>query len=166
MNNVGSPAQLCMSRRLNSLLPSTPEQLTPHVVDPNKVIERMKQNQEVSKEYYDRGARQLSELNPNDTVRMQVQDKWVPCTVVRQADTPRSYIVKGLNGQEYHRNRKHLRKVNGPPLTTIDVEDTEPAPQPPPVEQPNSTTTTTDESNARDRIVKAPTRYKDFVRHS
>ena len=28
VHNVGSPAQLCMSRRLNSLLPSTPEQLT------------------------------------------------------------------------------------------------------------------------------------------
>ena len=60
VNNIGSPAQLCMSRRLNSLLPSTPEQLTPQVVDPSKVMEKMKQNQEVSKEYYDRGARQLS----------------------------------------------------------------------------------------------------------
>ena len=47
-----------MSCRLNSLLPSTPEQLTPQVVNPNKVIEKMKQNQEVLKEYYDRGARQ------------------------------------------------------------------------------------------------------------
>lgn len=99
---------------------------------------------------------------------MQVQDKWVPCTVVRQADTPRSYIVKGRNGQEYRRNRKHLRKVNEPPPTTIDFEDTEPAPQPPPVELPNSTTTTTNGSNttSRGRIVKVPTRYKDFVRHS
>ena len=67
----------------------------------------------------------LSELNPNDTVQMQVQDKLIPCTVVRQADTPCSYIVKGLNGQELCRNHKHLRKVNGPPLTTTDVEDTE-----------------------------------------
>ena len=54
----------------------------------------MKQNQEVSKEYYDRGARRLSELNPNDNVQMQVQDKWVPCTVVRQADTPRPILSK------------------------------------------------------------------------
>ena len=99
---------------------------------------------------------------------MQVQDKWVPCTVVRQADTPRSYIVKGLNGQEYRRNRKHLRKVNGLPLTTIDVEDTEPAPQLPPVEQPNGVTTTANESNttSRGRIVKVTTRYRDFVKHS
>ena len=88
------------------------------------------------------------------------------CETSRYSSFLYSQRLKGLNGQEYHRNRKHLRKVNGPPLTTIDVEDTEPAPQPPPVEQPNSTTTTTDESNARGRIVKAPTRYKDFVRHS
>ena len=57
VHNIGSPAQLCMSHRLNSLLPSTPEQLTPQVIDHNKVMEKFKQNQEVSKEYYDRGAR-------------------------------------------------------------------------------------------------------------
>ena len=88
------------------------------------------------KEYYDRGSTQLSELNTNDTVQMQVKDKWVQCTIVRQADTPRFHIFKVFNGQKYCRNRKHLRKVNGPPLNTIDVENTEPAPQLPPVEQP------------------------------
>ena len=112
-----------MSRRLNSILPSTSEQLTPQVIDPSKVIKKMRHSKEVSKEYYDRGARQLSKLNPNDTVRMQLQDRWIPCTVVRQADAPRPYVVKGLNGQEYRRNRKHLRRVNEPPLTTVDVDD-------------------------------------------
>ena len=167
VNNIGSPAQLCMSRRLNSILPSTSEQLTPQVIDPSKVMEKIRHSKEVSKEYYDRGARQLSELNPNDTVRMQVQDRWIPCTVVRQADAPRSYVVKGLNGQEYRRNRKHLRRVNEPPLTTIDVDDVEPPPQLPTGEQPTSTTTVANETNmtSRGRIVRAPTRYKDFVRH-
>ena len=130
------------------------------MVDPSKVIEKMKHNKEVSKEYYDRGARQLSELNPSDTVRMQVQDEWIPCTVVRQANAPRLYVV---NGPEYRRNRKHLRRVNEPPLTTIDVEDVEPPPQLPSVEQPNGTMTT---AMSKGRIVRTPSRYKDFVRHS
>ena len=63
---------------------------------------------------------------------------------------------------------QHLRRVNEPPLTTIDVEDDQPPPQLPPVEQPNSTMTTASESNmtSRSRIVRAPTRYKDFVRYA
>ena len=40
--DIGSPAQLSMSRRLNSLLPCTQEQLTPCVIDPDKVVELMK----------------------------------------------------------------------------------------------------------------------------
>ena len=75
VNNIGSPAQLCMSRRLNSILPSTSEQLTTAVIDPRKVMEKMRHSKEVSKEYYDRGATQLSKFNPNDTVRMEVQDR-------------------------------------------------------------------------------------------
>ena len=39
---------------------------------------------------------------------MQVQDEWILCTVVRQADAPRLYAVKGPNGQEYHRNWRYL----------------------------------------------------------
>ena len=65
--DIGSPAQLSMSRRLNSLLPCTQEQLTPYVIDPDKVVEVMKRKQEMSKEYYDRGTRQLSVLKANDT---------------------------------------------------------------------------------------------------
>jgi len=115
VNNIGSPAHLCISRRLNSVLPSTPEQLTPKIIDPNTAIEKMKQKLHVSKEYYDKGTRQLCKLQPNDSIRMQVQNRWVPGIVVQKASTPRSYIVRRLNGQEYCRNHKYLRKVNEPP---------------------------------------------------
>ena len=109
--DIGSPSQLSMSRRLNSLLPCTQEQLTPCIINPDKVVEVMKRKQEMSKENYDRGTRELSILKAGDAVRIQMQGRWVPGVVIRLAETPRSYIIKGPSGHEYRRNRKHLRKV-------------------------------------------------------
>ena len=74
VNNIGSPAQLSMSRRLSSVLPCTPEQLIPKVIDSKKVKESLKQAQERNKRYYDRASKDLCELQPNDTIRIQVQD--------------------------------------------------------------------------------------------
>ena len=42
VDNIGSPARLCMSRRLGSTLPNTAEQLTLAVVEPNKKIQQLK----------------------------------------------------------------------------------------------------------------------------
>lgn len=44
-------------------------------------------------------------------------------TVKRLADTPRSYIVEGLSGQEYCRNHKHLRKAPTQLSTATSVND-------------------------------------------
>ena len=164
--NIGSPAQLFMSRRLNSILPCTQEQLTPCVIDPDKVVEVMKGKQEMSKENYDRGTRQLSVLKANDAVRIQMQGRWVPGVVVRQAETPRSYIVKGPSGHEYRRNRKHLRKVaESVPMNIymdIPCDDseqqanvTEPSDEPP---------VTNNDRTLSGRTVKTPRRYQDYVR--
>ena len=63
-----------MSRQLNSLLPCTPEQLTPVIIDPNKVVEAKMRKQQANKEHYDQGTRQLSILRPNDAIRIQMQE--------------------------------------------------------------------------------------------
>ena len=165
--DLGSPAQLCMSRRLNSLLPCTPEQLAPQVIDSSRVVEVMKRKQLMSKEYYDQGTKQLSILKPNDAVRIQMQGRWVPGVIIRQAETPRSYIVKGPSGREYQRNRKHLRKVNESIPLPMDIDDTDENPTPPPVstnhsgDSPMSTTIRT----SGGRTIRTPRRYKDYVRH-
>ena len=41
VNNIGSPAQLTMSRRLNSVLLCAAEQLAPRIIEPYKVMESM-----------------------------------------------------------------------------------------------------------------------------
>ena len=75
----------------------------------------------ISKEHYDRGTKQLSVLKANDAVRIQMQGRWVPGVVIRQAETPRSYVVRGPSGHEYRRNRKHLRKVVESVPSTMDI---------------------------------------------
>ena len=51
-----------------------------------------------------------SVLEQREKVRMQVQGRWIPATVVSRADTPHSYIVETQSGKKYRRNRHHLMK--------------------------------------------------------
>ncbi len=164
--DIGSPAQLSMSRRLNSLLPCTQEQLTPCVINPDKVVEVMKRKQEISKENYDRGTRQLPILKANDAVRIQMQGRWVPGVVICKADTPRSYIVKGPNGHEYRRNRKHLRKVaeSVPETMDMDIPCDNSEQQAIVTEHPDELPVTNNERTPSGRTVKTPRRYQDYVR--
>ena len=53
-DEVGSPAQLLMSRRLRSIIPTPEAQLQPRVLDPNKVKEKLRLKQE--KQKYEQGA--------------------------------------------------------------------------------------------------------------
>ena len=100
VDNIGLPAQLCMSTRLRSTLPSTAEQLTPTVVEPNKVIQKLEYQQSLRKAHYDKGSRLLSGFKPHNVVRFQLQNHWVPATVVRETETTHFYIVQTPDGRD------------------------------------------------------------------
>ena len=171
VNNVGSPAQFSIGRRLNSLLPCTPEQLTPQVIDPKKVTEAIRKLQGKNKRYYDRNAKELPSLKPKDAVRIQMGDKWVPGTVKRLADTPRSFILRTPGGQEYRRNRRHFRKapLASQPAAAIDSDDdnnftTQPVEQAV-VQEPSETQPQEFPQTSRGCTIHTPARYQDFVKH-
>lgn len=170
VDNIGSPAQLCMSRRLRSTLPNTPEQLTPSIVEPRKVIQQLEHQQSLRKAQYDKGSRPLSSLQPREAVRLQVQDHWVPATVVQATETPRSYIVQTPDGRTYRRNRRHLIQSSLPesrsdhPSDAIECDadsSDEPEVAPESTDVPAELTVTRTSSG---RVVKAPARYNDFVK--
>jgi len=46
VKNVGSPAQLAMGCRLNSILPCTPQLLAPHIIELKKVMESIQKAKE------------------------------------------------------------------------------------------------------------------------
>ena len=172
VKDVGSPAQLAMGRRLNSILPCTPQLLAPQTIEPKKVMESIQKAKEENKKYYNRSVRDLPELQPNDSVKIQMNGEWVTGRVIKLAGTPRSYIVEGPNGQQYRRNRKHLKRIPTQFSLTSDLNndddddnietETHPVEQET-VEQLESPTEPI--VSSRGRIVKPPSRYQDFVRH-
>ena len=141
VKDVVSQAQLAMG---NSILPSTPQLLAPQIIEPKKVMESIQKAKEENRKYYNRSVWDLPELQPNDSVRIQMNGEWVAGRVIQLARTPRSYIVEGRGGWQYWRNRKHLKKtpVQLPPTTSLNDNDddnveTRPVEQET-VEQPNS----------------------------
>uniref|UniRef100_A0A674EBM2 Gypsy retrotransposon integrase-like protein 1 n=1 Tax=Salmo trutta TaxID=8032 RepID=A0A674EBM2_SALTR len=108
VDNFKSPAQLLMSRRLRSTLPSTNQQLQPEVVSYNEMHGKRAQRQQQQKRYYDRSARPLPPLIDGESVRIQEHGLWKPAVVIQPADTERSYYVRTAEGAVYRRNRRHL----------------------------------------------------------
>ena len=78
VDNLASPAQLLMGRRLRSILPSASKHLQPMTVNPSEIIAKRQQAQTTQKMYHDRTAHQLPPLKPGDKVHVQLSkwDKW------------------------------------------------------------------------------------------
>ncbi|XP_046585212.1 uncharacterized protein K02A2.6-like [Haliotis rubra] len=105
---LGSPAQLLMSRRLNTNLPCHNEMLQPKVVNPENVRKAITEARMYQKQYYDRTSKVRQPLYPDGKVRVKLGRDWVPATITKSADTPRSYHLKTMNGVAYRRNRRDI----------------------------------------------------------
>ena len=105
-----SPAQLLMSRRLQSTLPMMHSLLTPAINE--DVTEQLKDRQEKQQVYYNRGARALPPLSEGDTVQYKIAKSWRPTIIIRRClEAPRSYLIKNDNNRTIHRNRHQLKKT-------------------------------------------------------
>ena len=111
VDNLASPAQLLMSRRLRSVIPSTHTQLQPKVISQAQVHSRRVHQQQQQKKYYDRTTKHLPPLHEGQLIRFQEHGHWKPAVVIRPADTDRSYHIRAAEGQEYRRNRRHLLHI-------------------------------------------------------
>ena len=108
-----TPAQALMSRRLRSPLPISQRKLNPKPVNRTTFHAARQQQQQQQRKHYDRTAKSLPPSEKGDTVRFKkdLQAAWTRGTVIRKHEAPRSYVIKGENGTEYRRNRRHLRKT-------------------------------------------------------
>ena len=99
VDNLASPAQLLMNHYLKSILPTNPQKLASKIVDPTIVTAKLRQNQDIRKQYYyDRGTKQQTTLQPNESVRVQIRNHWMPAKVIQPPDKPNSYFVRCSNG--------------------------------------------------------------------
>lgn len=109
VDGLKSPAQILMSRRLRSILPTTTLQLRPHTTPQHTVRARREMCQRCQKQHYNKSARPLSPLHAGASIRFQHEDgSWRPATVIQPAETPRSYRIETSEGQTFRRNRRHL----------------------------------------------------------
>jgi transposase InsO family protein len=102
-----SPAQVLMSRRTKTLMPTTANLLKPKVTYEPRATQL---NQARQAKYYNRNAKELEPLNEGDIVRMQPfhpKEPWKKAVVTKRLDE-RSYEVE-TNDRSYRRNRVHLK---------------------------------------------------------
>jgi len=58
-------------------------------------MESIQKAKEENRKYFNRSVRDLPKLQPNDSVRIQMNGEWVTGRVINLAGMPRSYIVEG-----------------------------------------------------------------------
>ena len=115
-----SPAQMLMSRSLNTKVPTLPSLLQPKVV--NAQLEQRQQRHKESR-VRSRSA-QVNRVASWDVVRVRHNNVWHPA-IVRQRDVhPRSYIIEP-DGYRLRRYSRLLLKTaeDGSPTTTPEVAD-------------------------------------------
>ena len=167
-----SSAQMLMSRMLRAKLPARSRLLTPQVVSAQC---QLQQRQDKCKQYYDRGSKRLTELQPGSVVRVRHENVWEPAVVMRKERPPRSYIVT-REGREYRRNRRHLMNTaEKQPESTAPVDVSSNAPQqlthedarrqqtPPRVFPTQAKTTPTPQKTSRGRIIRRPLKLAEYV---
>lgn len=122
--NLNSPAQLMMGRRLNSRLPVHYDLLKFQNYSNEKQYENLLDKQIKTKFYYDQHCKPLPELNVGDDVLMLDDNKSerIRGKVVAKASTPRSYFIKNKRGI-YRRNRRHLTKSTSVGKISDDVKN-------------------------------------------
>ena len=129
-----SPAQCLMGRRTKTLLPVHPLLLEPTggTAGTQKALRQAKVKQA---KYFNRNAKPLQELKPDDIIRMRrpQESTWSKGKVLRKVGI-RSYKVE-VNGRVYRRNRRQLRATceqPDPEPNPYDFQASVPNPESPP----------------------------------
>ena len=106
-----SPAQRMFGRHMRTLLPISQQLLKPEIQ--KGVSEKLKERKQLHSKFFNRGSKELAELQKNDIVRIQPSKydhvgRWRKGKVLRKFDV-RSYLVRREDGTVLRRNRKFLR---------------------------------------------------------
>lgn len=103
--DLGSPAELLYNRKLRSIVPCAPKLLLPRIH--KDTIDILKRRQFYQKIYYDRGAKNLSQLVSGQNVKVWHNGTWMSSTIIKKIGI-RSFIVRLLTGETLRRNRRHI----------------------------------------------------------
>nr|XP_006820942.1 PREDICTED: uncharacterized protein K02A2.6-like [Saccoglossus kowalevskii] len=92
-NTLGSPAQRLMSRRTRTSVPISKPLLNPHIKNSRKISSQLSKKRGQKKKHFDKSAKALTPLKPNQTVRLQTPNGYNRLGLVKHiSNNPRSYI--------------------------------------------------------------------------
>ena len=97
-----SPAELLMSRKLRTRLPTSKSLLQPQPRSTSQIHHNLLTSQQRQKAFYDRGTQPFSKLHEGEPVRMKRGREWTPSVVVKKHKAPHLYIVATLDGTQMH----------------------------------------------------------------
>lgn len=105
--NLGSPAQRLMNRRLRSSFPTHDKRLEPRVV--KNVGNQLKEIRDRQKMYFDKSTKAAPKVNVGDDVRLKLGHRnWTGARIISSTDKPRSVLVE-TDGKIYRRNTSFIR---------------------------------------------------------
>ena len=109
---IGSPGEILYGRTLRSNLPMK-------IRGSEQVSEELEQRQIRQQHYYNKGAKDLAELQIGQTVGLQDTKtlRWKKACVIDKQD-PRSYVVQTEDGTTLRRNRRFLKDLLPHSVTT------------------------------------------------
>ena len=122
-NNLPSPAELLNNRKYRTTLPSI-NNISSAVNE--EVRRQLKARQQTSKHYFDEHVTEKAELKERQAVRIRNNEtkRWEPAHVLKEAGTPRSYLVQRCaGGVPLRRNRQQIRPTQEQWRTTGCEED-------------------------------------------
>ncbi len=125
VDQIGSPAQLLMSRRLRSVIPTMKSLLQPKVINEDLASSKIMLQKTQQKLYYDRRSKELPKISQGEQVRIKQGKAWNPAVVTKQANTPRLFILQCPDGSTYRKNRKHIIKTKEEQSKPFEIEDYE-----------------------------------------
>lgn len=105
VDDIKSPAQLLMSRRLRSVFPVTKYQLRLRIISQIAVRAKRMERQEHQRQYYNYSASPLPKLQQGDQIRFKHDiGYWKPAVIIQSAETDRSFVIRTDKGQILRRN--------------------------------------------------------------
>ena len=158
-----SPVQRLMSRRTQTLIPTSEKLLQPELT--HDVVEKIKRKKQQMKQQYDQHAKRLPPLEIGEPVYVKPtpQDNsqvWKQGIAVEKL-SPRSYNV-AMDGKVYRRNRVHLKPRSSTAETTNDdnLQDDKPTEAPEKEQEGTVSDNVTAEPRRSTRMKKAPDMYQ------
>jgi rRNA-processing protein FCF1 len=122
-DKIPSPAQLLQGRILPDRIPRHIDTLYPSAYDREAIKQEFEKVKSEQKYYYDRKAKsELRVLQPLESVKFKMNDKWIPGTIQKHDETPRSYLIKTSDGKVIRRTRTDIVPVVNSSSQTTTVE--------------------------------------------